>query len=67
MYGYVCHTCGGLCDTGEIENGVCYDCRVENMRRKEQHNLQVRKELNRLIRARYAEQPDGQMVTCYGK
>ena len=27
MYQYRCYGCGGMCDAGELENGVCYDCR----------------------------------------
>ena len=69
MYRYRCHTCSGLCDAGELENGVCYECRMkaaeEEERRQEARSLQVRKEINRKMQAKYAEQPNGQMV-LYG-
>ncbi len=66
MYQYKCHSCGGLCDAGELQNWVCYDCRQEDIKRMEAHSLQKRKELNQLIKAKYAEQADGQMVMMYG-
>lgn len=66
MYLYKCYACGGLCDAGELENGVCYDCRQEDLRRMEARSLQKRKELNQLIRSKYAEQTDGQMVMVMG-
>lgn len=46
MFSYECHICGALCDPGELENGNC----------------QTIRSLNQLMRARYAQQPDGQMV-----
>jgi hypothetical protein len=55
-----------MCDAGELVNGVCYDCRQEDLRRMEVRSLQKRKELNQLIRARYTEQSDGQMVMVHG-
>ena len=30
MYRYRCYARGGMCDAGELENGVCYDCRQED-------------------------------------
>ena len=51
---------------GELENGVCYDCRQEDIRRMEARSLQKRKELNQLLKAKYAEQVDGQMVMVHG-
>lgn len=66
MYQYRCYGCGGMCDAGELVNGVCYDCRQEDLRRMEVRSLQKRKELNQLILARYTEQSDGQMVMVHG-
>lgn len=61
MRGYECSTCGGLCDPGELENGVCFDCRTEAERRKKQE-IETRRETSRLMQARYREQNDGQMA-----
>ena len=66
MYQYRCHVCGGMCDAGELESGVCYGCRDEELRKEEARILKMRKDVNQLIRARYAEQNDGQMVMMYG-
>jgi hypothetical protein len=55
-----------MCDAGELENGVCYDCRQEDIRRMEARSSQKRKELNQLLKAKYAEQADGQMVMVHG-
>ena len=66
MYQYRCYGCGGMWDAGELENGVCYDCRQEDLRRMEARSLQKRKELNQLLKAKYAEQADGQMVMVHG-
>ncbi len=54
MYRYKCHFCGGLCDAGELENGVCFECREEAQQRREMQALQVRKEINRKMQAVYA-------------
>lgn len=59
---YECHVCGGLCDPGELENGVCFDCRSDAAKQQESRNLNVRKDLNQMIRKRIGEQHDGQMV-----
>ena len=67
MYRYVCHICGCNCDAGELVNGVCDDCRDAAVKAEENRQLRIRMELNQAIRARYAQQPDGQMVMCYGK
>lgn len=66
MYQYRCYGCGGMCDAGELENGICYDCRQEYLQRMEAKSLQTRAELNQLIRAKYREQADGQMVMVHG-
>ena len=41
MYQYRCYGCGGMCDAGELENGVCYDCRQEDIRRMEQELVEL--------------------------
>lgn len=62
MRGYMCHVCNGICDPGELENGVCFDCRVQAMERREKRNLEIRKEIGQLMQARYREQADGQLT-----
>ncbi len=62
MYGYKCHICGGICDPGELENGVCFACRSEDVRKRDERNCQTIRSLNQLMHAKYAEQHDGQMV-----
>lgn len=62
MFYYECGTCHGLCDPGELENGVCFDCRSESVRRQDRKSCQTIGEINQLIRARYAQQADGQLV-----
>lgn len=67
---YVCHVCKGLCDAGEIENGVCFECRKEASEAEERRQMQIRKDINleirRKMKERYGIQPDGQMVMHYG-
>ena len=47
---YKCYVCNGLCDPGELEGGVCFECRQENTERKlqlqAQKSLDIRKEWN---------------------
>lgn len=62
MFSYECHICGAMCDPGELENGVCFECRSESVDRKDQKNCKTIREINQLIRARYAQQANGQMV-----
>lgn len=62
MFSYECHICGALCDPGELENGVCFDCRKEDIQRQDARNCQTIRELNQMMRARYAVERDGQMV-----
>lgn len=62
MREYKCHICGGSCDPGELENGVCFDCRSKDVERRENHNLGIRKSINQMIQDRIREQHDGQMV-----
>lgn len=36
MYCYQCSICKGMCDAGELENGICYECREKKaMQQKE--------------------------------
>lgn len=60
---YKCHICGGMCDPGELEGGVCFSCRTEAMERREMRSLEIRKEIGRLMQERLQEQADGQAVT----
>lgn len=59
---YKCHVCDGLCDPGELENGVCFDCRSEASKRQEDRNLDIRKSINMIIQQRIRKQEDGQMT-----
>lgn len=63
MKNYECHVCGASCDPGELENGVCFDCRVEARERKESRTLDNIRAWNQMLR----RQADGQMVVNYGK
>ncbi len=63
MFYYECGTCHGLCDPGELENGVCYECRSKEADGQDHKSCQTLREMNQLIRARYAQQADGQLVT----
>ena len=62
MFSYECHICGALCDPGELENGVCFDCRSDAVQKQDERSCQTIRSLNQLMRARYAEQSDGQLV-----
>lgn len=62
MRGYKCHICGGMCDPGELENGVCFDCRKESAERTEERSLSIRKSINRMLQERIQQQKDGQMA-----
>ena len=62
MFSYECHICHGLCDPGELENGVCFGCRSKSVQEQDQKNCQTIREINQLIRARYAQQADGQLA-----
>lgn len=54
---YSCHVCGGMCDPGELENGVCFDCRKEAVEKKESSTLALMREWNNLV----GQQANGQM------
>lgn len=62
MMRYKCHICSGMCDPGELENGVCFECRKESTERREKRELDIRKKLNQLIQSKIEEQKDGQLV-----
>lgn len=64
---YECHICHGLCDPGELENGVCHDCRADAVNREEKRQFDIRKELNQILHQKYRQQADGQMVMNYGR
>lgn len=40
---YVCSVCNGNVDAGELENGICYECRMEALR-KQQSEIKVIKD-----------------------
>ena len=48
-----CRTCGCLCDPGDLQNGVCDDCREEESRKEEYRRMQG---------IQLSEQTDGQIV-----
>ena len=48
MSNYNCHMCGGVCDAGELENGVCFDCRREAAEQAERSTLKVIRDWNKL-------------------
>lgn len=62
MRAYECHICGGLCDPGELENGVCFECRHKDAERAENRNFEIRRSINRMLQDRIRQQKDGQMV-----
>lgn len=62
MFSYECHICRGLCDPGELENGVCFDCRSKAAQKQDYKNCQTIREINVMIHSRYAQQADGQLV-----
>lgn len=59
---YECHACGGMCDPGELESGVCFDCRREASERFEERKLGIRKSINQMMQEWLRQQKDGQMV-----
>lgn len=60
---YECHICHGLCDPGELEGGVCFDCRQADIQRQENRTLDNIRAWNQMLH----RQSDGQMVMNYGK
>lgn len=64
MNSYECSECHGLCDPGELEGGICYECR-SNLQGERNGRISKSRNLDKLdkrIRARYAEQSDGQTI-----
>lgn len=58
---YQCDRCGCSCDAGELQGGVCDNCREEEIQ------TEIRKDWNRKMRAKHiTEQEDGQLVMFYG-
>lgn len=58
MRGYKCHVCGCTCDPGELENGVCFDCRREDSKVSERRTMNLIRDWNKLVKS----QSDGQMA-----
>ncbi len=38
---YKCHICDGICDPGELENGVCHECRAEEAERRNRKEFEI--------------------------
>lgn len=57
MKKYECKKCHGLCDPGELEGGVCFECRAECVER-----ARTRKAIDLILRDRTIQQSDGQMA-----
>ena len=54
---YVCKSCGGLCDAGELQGGECLECR------QAAEEMAASKERTRkMLRRSLQEQEDGQLV-----
>ncbi len=47
MMRYECHVCHGSCDPGELENGVCFDCRKAAIEEQERKSLEMLRMWNR--------------------
>lgn len=47
----VCKLCGANCDPGEIKNGICFECQLEQKKKEK-----VRKEVDRMVRTTDYEQ-----------
>ncbi len=48
-----CRICGCMCDPGDLQSGVCDDCREEEARKEEYRRMQE---------IHLSEQTDGQIV-----
>ncbi len=57
MNRYRCAVCGGVCDPGELNGGICFECRTEETEREERRAG----EFARILGA-VKEQMDGQMA-----
>lgn len=66
MFNYKCSVCLGDCDPGELEGGICHECRSAAEERKEERNHQVILEARRIIRARQALEQDGKVGAANG-
>lgn len=62
MFSYECSVCHGQCDPGELENGICFECRSDAVQKQDERNCQTIRGINQLMHARYAEPSDGQAV-----
>lgn len=62
-FSYKCHVCGGDCDPGELENGVCFECRSYAVQKQDEKSCQTIREINKKIRERYALQSDGKVAS----
>lgn len=51
-----CKRCGCLCDPGDLQNGVCDDCRTE-----EKELEAKREEIIKMLAKNLIEQADGQI------
>lgn len=49
MNRYRCCDCGGICDPGELENGVCFDCRKGDLDYKKVCNPDLSKSVDYAI------------------
>lgn len=47
----VCRICHGRCDPGEIKNGICFECALEQKRKEN-----IRQEVDRMVRTDKYEQ-----------
>ena len=45
-----CRICGGVCDPGDLRDGVCDDCRYEEQKEKERKQA-----MDRLINAEFRQ------------
>ena len=45
-----CRICGGICDPGDLRDGVCDDCRYEQQREQTREQ-----ELRRLVKAEFRQ------------
>ena len=63
---YECCMCHGFCDPGELENGVCFECRAEPAEGRDEQRSGIIKDRNPIMRARYAQQADGQLMMSCG-
>lgn len=58
---YVCKSCGGLCDAGELQGEECLECR-----QAAEERAASKERTRKMLRRSLQEQEDGQLVMCYG-